>query len=108
MTEHSEQLLACDWCGKPPSIVCPDDSYGAAYITCGDANNCPAEVMVSVELREGKTIDDAKRIWNTRSDTALTEALARVRVIEDLLRSIGGVGPFMRARINAALKGTDA
>jgi hypothetical protein len=59
-------LLPCDWCGKPPSIVCPDNSYGMAYITCGDANECPVEVIVWAELPH-ETLEDAKRRWNTRA-----------------------------------------
>ena len=96
MTEHSEELLACGHCGK--HYQCIDERYGWRVVTC---DNCGATGPYP-------DADTSEVAWNTRSDTALTEALARVRVIEDLLRSIGGVGPFMRARINAALKGTDA
>ena len=61
-----DELKPCGWCGKPPSIVCPDNSYGSAFVTCGDTNECPVEVTAWADLNAGETIEDAKRAWNTR------------------------------------------
>jgi hypothetical protein len=59
-------LLPCPFCGKAPLIVCPDNSYGSAMITCGDANECPVALTAWGDLGTGETIEDAKRAWNTR------------------------------------------
>ena len=96
------ELKPCPWCNKPPSIVCPDNSYGIAYITCGDANECPADVSVAVDLTAGEAIEDAKRIWNDRPDlTAERDALREAdptRLREEIA--------VLRARIDAALSST--
>jgi hypothetical protein len=73
-------LLPCPFCGKQPLIVCPNDSYGSSLITCGDGNECPADLTV---WGEPDDIEGTARIWNTRaltrqaqvSDNAVTPAM---------------------------------
>jgi ssDNA-binding Zn-finger/Zn-ribbon topoisomerase 1 len=82
MTIKEMKLRECPFCGKPPLIVCPDNSYGAAMITCGDANECEVEPTAWADL-PSETIEDAKRRWNTRSSpeavTVMREALTSVQ-----------------------------
>ena len=62
-------LLACPFCGKRPLIVCPDNSYGSALITCGDDNECPVDLTAWADLKSGETLDTAVAAWNTRART---------------------------------------
>ena len=113
MTEHSEELLAilpCPFCGGTDLRV-----VAACYIKC---RSCGTEGPIY----DGLSDDEATiKQWNTRSDTALTEALVRVKVLETALMVADPI--LARAAINtvpltaikeasrivrAALKGTDA
>lgn len=86
------ELKPCPFCGKPPLIVCPDNSYGSAMITCGDANECPVDLTAWGDLATGETIEDAVRAWNTRTDqppphTGLTDVerlVAEWKRLEDV------------------------
>ena len=61
------KLKPCPFCGKVPLIVCPDNSYGSALITCGDGNDCPVDLAADADLNAGETLDDAITAWNTRA-----------------------------------------
>lgn len=61
------ELKPCPFCGKQPLIVCPDNSYGSAMITCGDDNECPVDLTAWGDLQTGETLDDAVKAWNTRA-----------------------------------------
>jgi hypothetical protein len=67
MTQQGEKLLPCPFCGKPPTIVCSDNSYGSALITCGDQNECLVDLTAWGDLNDGETIEDAEKAWNTRA-----------------------------------------
>jgi hypothetical protein len=69
-------LLPCPFCGKQPLIVCPNDSYGSSLITCGDGNECPADLTV---WGEPDDIDGTARIWNTRALTRQAQVSDAVR-----------------------------
>ena len=71
MTEHSEELLACPWCEGETRLF---THRGYQMVAHHGAPHCPV-VRASMTAAQ----------WNTRSDTALTEALARVKVLEDAL-----------------------
>lgn len=60
------ELKPCPFCGKAPYIVCEDNSYGCAMITCGDDNECPVDLTAWGDLREGETLEHAAYRWNTR------------------------------------------
>ena len=111
MTEHSEELLAilpCPFCGGTDLRV-----VAACYIKC---RSCGTEGPIY----DGLSDDEATiKQWNTRSDTALTEALARVKVLEDALERLDRNFDLLlagkpvrdvaetKAETRAALKGTD-
>ena len=59
-TQHIEKLKPCPFCGKPALLV-EDDSYGSCGIGC----NCAAEPWIQRDIGD---IEDAAKVWNTRSD----------------------------------------
>ena len=68
MTEHSEELLPCPWCGGTATMSDPHVAFSRlAAVYC---ETCEIKGPVSVDATWAATA------WNTRSDTALTEALA--------------------------------
>lgn len=81
--ELVERLLPCPFCGKVPSVVVPDNSYGSALITCGDGNECPVDLAAWGDLKAGETLQTAAAAWNTRAAIAeLTQGSRRMTVLE--------------------------
>lgn len=77
-------LLPCPFCGKRPLIVCPDNSYGSAVITCGDDNACPVGPMAEGDLEAGETFETAIAAWNTRTPPPTSaDVVERVHVVFD-------------------------
>jgi hypothetical protein len=68
-------LMLCPFCGKVPRIVCEDNSYGAALVTCGDDNDCPVDLTAWADLNEGETLSNAIAAWNTRASSRENIAL---------------------------------
>ena len=75
MTEHSEELLACPnpWC-EAHSRSPVRNRHGIWRVEC----ECGVQSWAKPTKAEAITA------WNTRSDTALTEALARVKEYKSL------------------------
>ena len=103
MTEHSEKLLACGHCGDPMRNDGETFGHTDSSLPCILAKHAWAAAPRFIAA------------WNTRSDTALAEALARVKVLREVVEEaryiIAANLPNGERRLLdkiAALKGTDA
>ena len=107
MSDDRVELKPCPFCGKIPTIVCPDDSYGSAMVTCGDRNECPVDVTSWADLKAGETLTDAIAAWNQRDPSieSLQAEVERYRQALVLLSSSFETGWASRLNDRAAVIG---
>ena len=108
MTDTSEQILPCPFCGSIPSI----DNISTSYrpnspplwgIRC-ENNNCESEAAIS---SESKT--EAITAWNTRTPRKLdAEVVARVQKEIDIAEARHGNVLLRLSDVKAMLRALDA